>query len=318
MIPEGSLLAALVRWVMFVGLAGLTGGLVLDALVLPRADTLASARRRLASWTSVWLLALLLTSLGELVLRAETMTASGLADAVRALPVVVTRTEFGKVWILRVLLLGVVAVASWTAARHGRVIAIAATLAVAATRSLTAHAADWGNVSLPVLADWVHLVTATVWAGGLLTLATILADVRQDWPAPVTDTIVRRFSQLAGACVAGMLLTAGYATWTEVPSLATLGSTVYGRWLIVKIGGVAVVLALGAVNRYVLVPRLAVGSTRQRLFRTIGGEALLVILVLGCAAMLTESTPARHAHHHHVAAPEHAHVEAAAARHSMR
>jgi len=304
-IPEGSVLAALVRWVMFLGLAGLMGGLVLDVLVLPRADAVTPARRRLASWSFIWIVVLLLTSLVELVVRAETMTAAPFADAVRALPIVLTRTHFGEVWIARVLLLGVVAASSSARARHGPVIGIAATLGVAATRSLTAHAADWGDVSLPVLADWLHVVTTTAWAGGLFALAAVLAPVKQEWPAPVADTIVRRFSQLAGACVVGMLLTGSYATWTEVPSLATLWSTVYGRWLILKLAGVAVALALGAVSRYVLVPRLSRGPTRQRLFRTIGGEAVVVIVVLGCAAMLTESTPARHAHHHHVDEGEH-------------
>jgi putative copper export protein len=300
MIPDGSVAAALVRWMMFVALAGLMGGLVLDAWVLPHADALTSARRRLTSWSWLWILALALTTLVELVLRTQTMTGGGLGDAVRGLPTVLARTHFGTLWIVRGLLLGLVAVLIATHGRHARVIAIAATLGIAATRSLTAHAADWGDVSLPVLADWLHVVTSIVWAGGLFGLAAVLTTVRGEWPASATDAIVGRFSRLAGVCVVGIVVTAGYAVWVEVPSATTLWQTVYGRWLIFKVAAVAVVLGLGAVNRYVYLPRLSRGTTRQRLFRAIGGEAMLVIVVFGCAAMLTESTPARHAHHHHV------------------
>lgn len=301
MTPEGSLPLAFVRWLMLLSMAGLIGGLGLDVLVLPRTDELAPTRQRLTRWSGIWITALALTAVAELLLRSETMSGGGLAGAMTALPVVLARTHFGTLWIARIVALGLAAVFSRAVSARGRTMALMAAVAVALTRSLTAHAADWGDLSLAVLADWLHILASAAWAGGLLGLGIVLGGSRRQWSPSVVGTVAQRFSRLAGACVVVVLLTGGYATWVEVPALLALGVTVYGRWLLVKLAFVVTVLALGALNRYVLLPRLAVGDTRLRLFTVVGYESALAVIVFGCSAMLTEATPARHAYHLHVA-----------------
>jgi putative copper export protein len=301
MTPEGSLGLAAVRWLMVLSMAGLIGGLGLDLLVLPGTAELAPTRRRLRRWSGLWITGLAVAAVAELLLRSETMSGGGLAGAMTALPVVLARTHFGTLWIVRIVALGLAAVSARAASARGRAMALMAAVAVALTRSLTAHAADWGDLSLSVLADWLHILASAAWAGGLLGLGMVLGRSRREWSASALETVAHRFSRLAGACVVVVLLTGAYAVWVEVPAVPALSVTVYGRWLLVKLAFVVIVLALGAVNRYVLLPRLAVGDTRLRLFTVLGCESALAVIVFGCSAMLTEATPARHAYHLHVA-----------------
>ena len=144
---------------------------------------------------------------------------------------------------------------------------------------------------------------------------------------------MRRFSRLVGWCLLAVLLSGTYATWVQVGSVGASWRTVYGRVLLAKLLLVAGVVWFGAVNRYTVLPRLdgdAAPGPLERLWRgrtTPGGagrdspravpsrlhayltrEALLALVVFGCTAILTESTPARHAHHLGVESPMGAHA----------
>lgn len=77
----------------------------------------------------------------------------------------------------------------------------------------------------------------------------------------------------------------------------------------VKVAMAAVLVGLGAANRYWLLPRLnedaRSGAVASRLLTNIRREAVLALVILACTAVLGESTPARHAPHERnaVAAP---------------
>src|SRR5258705_3480318 len=91
--------AWLVRWVGFVALAGLVGGLAVDTLGLPaHAPELGAVRGRLRALRLGSALVLLAASGGELLLRAATMSGAGLGVAVAAVPAVLTRTPLRAVW----------------------------------------------------------------------------------------------------------------------------------------------------------------------------------------------------------------------------
>src|SRR6185295_9707865 len=85
--------AWLVRWVGFVALAGLVGGLAVDLLVLSaHAPELGAVRGRLRALRTGSALVLLAASGGELLLRAATMSGTGLGAAGAAVPAVLMRT----------------------------------------------------------------------------------------------------------------------------------------------------------------------------------------------------------------------------------
>jgi putative copper export protein len=315
--------AWLIRWSGFVALAGLVGGFVVDLLVLPAgARQVAGARRRLRALRIGCTGLLLVVTVGEWWLRATTMSGGGPGTAVRAMPVVLTRTHFGTVWIGRaVALLALLALSS--ASRRGwqRLGALAA-LGVALSVSLTGHAGDWGDLAPTAGIDWVHVVAATTWTGGLVVLVVAVVREARRWPVSLLAEIMRRFSRLAAWCLLTVVLSGAYASWVQVGGLTALGQTVYGRALIAKVLLVLGLAWWGAVNRYTVLPRLATGRSGalERLFRRgravllgsaeippgsapsrlavyLAREMGLALLVFACTAILTESTPARHAHH---------------------
>ena len=341
------IVAWIVRWSGFLALAGLVGGFAVDLLVLPPSpprggegrvrgrggEPMPGLRLRLQALRVGCAGALLVVTLAELWLRAVTMTGGALGAALPAIPAVLTRTHFGAVWMTRAASVVALLLLSCGSARVLRGLGAIVALGVALTVSLTGHASTWGDLSLTAGLDWIHVVAATGWTGGLFVLAAVVVREARDWPPSRLADTMRRFSRLAGWCLLAVLLSGTYATWVQVGSVGASWRTVYGRVLLAKLLLVAGVVWLGAVNRYTVLPRLdgdAAPGPLERLWRgrtTPSGagrdspravpsrlhayltrEALLALVVFGCTAILTESTPARHAHHLGVESPMGAHA----------
>ena len=119
-----------------------------------------------------------------------------------------------------------------------------------------------------------------------------------------------------------MVLTGTYNAWSQLGAVAMLWTSPYGRALLVKLLVVAMLIWLGAVNRYVIIPRLSrhrtsrsIGSRLFRILRLVivgptsraksvlppaqlsvyvTWEALLALAVFACTAALSDATPGRH------------------------
>jgi copper resistance protein D len=297
--PQDLALPTVGRWLGLVALAIVIGGFALELLVLPRdAADLTTARRRLRRWMALAVAVLVVASVGDLVARARVMSGGSLLEAMAALPLVLTRTHFGTIWIARALALVLLVMVSGSRAVTSRATGLVLSLAVALSLSLTGHAADWGDYSFSVLVDWLHAVAATSWTGGLFGLALTMCRDRPAWPTELVGVVARRFSQLAGYCLLVVVASGVYNSLVQVPSFAALRTTTYGVTLLLKIGLSLVLALLGAINRYRVLPGLnAGGEVTDRLSRLVTREAVLAVVVFGCTAVLAESTPKSHEDH---------------------
>ena len=118
--------------------------------------------------------------------------------------------------------------------------------ALMATWALAGHAAAGSGSPVALAANLLHLLALSTWLGGLALVAVSLR------PASRTDdlaAVLPRFSRLAFACVALIVLTGTYLAWREVGSVAALWSTEYGRLLSVKLIAVVALIALGNLAR---------------------------------------------------------------------
>jgi putative copper export protein len=291
-------LTVFTRWAGLVALAALVGGLVMATAVLPTGPTL---WRRTAAWTRASAVLLVVASAGELLLRARTMTGGGFADALRGAPVVLARTHFGLVWAVRAGALVVLLALIGRPSRAARTAACILALGVALTATLVGHAADRGDLSLPVLIDWLHVVSATTWTGGLFCLAVIVLPGAVRWPGEQLAVMLRRFTRLAAWSIGLVVATGVYNACLQVGSLLVLATTTYGRILLVKIVLVAAIACLGGANR------AALGAPTVTRSRYVVWEAALALAVFGCTAMLTEAAPARHAAHARIGGPPPSH-----------
>jgi len=316
------LVAFVMRWAAFAAMATVVGGLALDLLILPR-DARTVDRRALKRLLLVSVIVLALTSAVELVARAQTMAGGGLAAAIQAVPSVLSHTHFGGIWIARFVALALALLIALVPLHLPRMVPLIPVLVVTATTSLTSHAADWGDITMCAAVDWLHVLSVSAWTGGLLCLTRCLLGTARDWPPSIFTLVARRFSRLAGICLLVVVLTGSWNAWSQLGSVSALWTTFYGRVLAAKLLVFLALACLGAVSRYTIVARLGAphrAGVGERLFRRgrlafngrsrdpqeslpsrlralVAREAVLVLLILGCTAVLVDSTPARHAGH---------------------
>jgi copper transport protein len=116
------------------------------------------------------------------------------------------------------------------------------------------HAETASSVRLLNVADqWLHMLAAGVWVGGLVWLLLGLRGLSGAERA----SAVGRFSQLAFAAVALLAVTGVLRAVPEVGSLGALVSTSFGVVLLIKSSLFVVLMGLAWRNRYRLVPRVA-------------------------------------------------------------
>jgi copper transport protein len=150
--------------------------------------------------------------------------------------------------------------------------------------TLSGHALDRDQPRVvAALADLVHLGTAAIWFGGLVSLAFVA------WRAPdaVRPQIARRFSKLALASVVAIAITGVARALTELSAVSQLWSTSYGRTIIVKTALFAPLVGLGWLNRTLLLDAFA------RLRRSALVELAILSGVVVAVGVLTDLRPGR-------------------------
>jgi copper transport protein len=166
--------------------------------------------------------------------------------------------------------------------------ALATLPAVLLTSALTSHGAALPGGAAPGIAiDWLHIVGATAWVGGLMALAALLPLLRTDSTSPpLGPRILARFARLALASALVVLLSGVLQSALEVGSWAALVSTTYGQLVLVKVAFLLAMLGLAAYNEWRARRAPSVG-----LQRGVGIELALGVVVFGVAAVLSGTPP---------------------------
>jgi copper transport protein len=215
----------------------------------------------------------------------------------------VRQMRFGEVWIARAWLALIVAVLAFALQYEGRARRPlgAALLVAAGALALTPTASGHANVSgtLTFLVDALHVFSASAWGGGLVFLAAALILTRRNDRWPLAARVVPRFSTLALGSVVLLLAAGGANAYLEVRALRGFVDSTYGALVLVKIALAFPLLALGAFNNRVSVPRLRAGinssEVRRQFARAIGAELLVFALIIGVTAVLIDEAPAKNA-----------------------
>jgi copper transport protein len=159
--------------------------------------------------------------------------------------------------------------------------------------ALAGHAAGPSSLRLlNLLAQWAHLLAVGVWIGGLVWLLAALV-VRTTGRS--TREVVVGFSRLAGISLAVVVATGVARSVDELGGWRRLLDSGFGRALDLKLVLFAGLVALGARNRYRLVPLFEPGRREgpaaARLRRSVGGELGLAAAVMAAAALLSQLAP---------------------------
>jgi copper transport protein len=177
--------------------------------------------------------------------------------------------------------------------------ALAAGGAVLVFPGAAGHAAQTAPRSVSVLLDWLHLVTGSVWLGGLIGLLVLWRSLPVARRVAGLIVCVPRFSNVAFVAVLLLLGTGIGASVLHLPVLGALWQTSYGKVILIKSGLLAATLPLAATNLLRNKPGLlaaveqpTLGERPARLLRAlVGGEAVIVAGAVFAAALLSSLAP---------------------------
>ncbi|MFM9587831.1 copper resistance CopC/CopD family protein [Streptomyces scabiei] len=245
--PLTSSLYDITRYFAYGALALLIGVAFFLAVVLGGPS---EALRRLlpAGW-----LALLLASAVLLLLRGPYERGTGVGAA---LDLSVLRETLvsrpGLALLVRLALLAAGALLLVRVRRQGNVwgkgaLAGGALLSVglAGTWAAAEHASAGIQVPVAMTSSVLHLLAMAVWLGGLTALLTVLYRA----PETLSAAVVNRFSRLAFASVAVLVVTGVYQSWRGLGSWSAFTSTAYGEVLVAKLVAVLLLLVAAAFSR---------------------------------------------------------------------
>jgi copper resistance protein D len=270
----------LVRWLHLSASMLLAGLFLFEAVIVVPAARKPSANighllgriHQLTCRTALWtLLVALMSWFGWSWLVASTMTGDDLIQCLQSGDWlnVLTGTQFGHIWLFRVIVSLVFGIILWVVARtSGRRSFLRTTLvglsvielvSLAWAGHATASPGPFGIVHL--LGDALHLLTSAFWPGALVPLAAflfLLLKSSQVEAIGLAAPVVRRFSASSLIAVVGMALTGLLNSIFMVGSFRALLTSAYGQILVSKLILFFAMIGFGAWNSFLLKPKIAV------------------------------------------------------------
>src|SRR5207244_5250426 len=214
------------------------------------ADSRAAARRRAYQLIVFGGVLLVLGTLFTAVAQAAAAAGVPLNEAIgRPLSDLLLRGRFASIWwprlgleVVSLCLVGLGGLEGMAAES-----ALATLPAVLLTSSLTSHGAALPlGAALGITVDWLHIVGATAWVGGLVSLAAVLQVVHRGRKSGADGSLARvlvaSFSRFGLAASAFVLLSGLLQASIEVGSWTALFDTLYGELVLVKVGLLAAML----------------------------------------------------------------------------
>jgi copper transport protein len=282
----------LVRWLYFIALALLAGGLGFRLLIV-RGPLGEAGQRRFYQLLGVGVIGALEVGIVAFLLRAEDALQLPFVNFLYGDLSPLAKTRFGYAFVAMTLgyaLVAALVFLAWLSDREWLLWpAFLLALGFASGLSLSGHsAADAGSSSLSELADWLHLSAAALWVGGLVQLAFVI------WPLEpgLRRQAFLRFSRLAPVLIVVLLGAGTYLSVLRLPHLADLWNESYGQVLLVKLGLVSLALAWGGAHHFLVRPKLERGAPLfAGLPRSLMGESAVGMAILLAAAVLVDSKP---------------------------
>jgi copper transport protein len=192
-------------------------------------------------------------------------------------------TPVGSAMTWRLALYGVLGVLAWRLPRILTGLASwlvpAGVAAIAVTIAAAGHASASGMIDLGV--DALHVLTAGLWIGGLVTFAALGQSVE--------PRALQKFSTLAMASVLTLVVTGTLNSLRHLTTVEQLWQTRYGLTLVIKLALVAAALAAAAVSRWRL-------RQHRVPLRSVRIEAALTLAILVVTALLSMTAPPPQAH----------------------
>jgi copper transport protein len=183
-------------------------------------------------------------------------------------------TKFGGVWVVRTIesfILLAVSLRIYLGRAHGRnestffspskgeiLSLLVIGFAILATTTLIGHGATSGQL-IPIVIDFVHNLAASVWIGGIIYLAFIVAPMlkqstmlQESVKASTLSIIIPRFSTIPVTILGVIVITGPFLLYFIESNLDLTLASLYGKWLILKLTLAAIMISIGAYNQRII------------------------------------------------------------------
>lgn len=196
-------------------------------------------------------------------------------------------TSYG--WTVAIALAALVAARIALETQSKRLLSSLALVGVGAALAASGHAAVAEPQLLTRSAVLAHGVAIAFWVGALLPLLKTMHSAERQ------TAELMRFSRAAPLAVIVLIASGATLAVVQLRQFDALWTTNYGLVLCAKLAAVLVLMALAALNRYALTPRIVVkdGFAARLLVRSISAELLVVVVVLGLVATWRFTPPPR-------------------------
>ncbi len=214
-------------------------------------------------------------------------------------------TRYGLLWLIQLALIFLL-IATFN---RNRWLPALATGGIVLAHSFNTHVAAAPDPWLPIAANWIHIIAASVWLGGLGYFFLGLWQARslpQTKRLLLSAELVPRFSNVGLTTVGALLATGIYTAFLTVGEWDALFETTYGTALLFKLAILLPTIGLAALNLLILRPQLQkdakalrknadafdveTDNIAQHLYQSVFGEVGLAIGLL-LAAVYFASTP---------------------------
>ena len=262
---SGSVLEVVLRWLILLSAIVVVGSFAFWALqsrkqtVGPRSPR--RARILPAQWAIAelaWIVFILANVVFLTNAVAVASDASSLDDLGPPLVVLATQTTFGQLWLARVALASVLGIillyrgndcpSSWDR------LALVVGAGLLLSFSLASHSAALPSIAaIAVANDWLHFATVTIWIGGLIQLAVVMAvspgRPGHDGGEDIRWDLARRFGAIATYALALVAVTGLFEALYHVATPFNLVHSPYGRVVVLKTLLVVPLVVLAALHR---------------------------------------------------------------------
>ncbi|UUZ80945.1 CopD family protein [Paenibacillus sp. P26] len=148
-------------------------------------------------------------------------------------------------------------------------------------KAFLGHAAAFQPVSETVTLDWLHLFASSVWAGGLLMMLILWRKDREH-----ALRLYPSFSLAALLSILLLVISGVLSVLLFLPDVRYVTETAWGKWSLVKIALVVLVILTAFFIRYTVARKQA--ASAGNLIRT---DTLLMVMIVGIVGIFTYLTP---------------------------
>ena len=241
------------------------------------------------------------------ILHCSIMTETPLNEVFSILPTFLTKTKYGRFTILRTLFLAAIIVVSFVGVlkdqKWATLSGVILSLLLLVVIAMSGHQGVKGYMNFPFFLDALHLVAVSLWIGGIIFIrfflsAFVKGAYLEFWRN--LTTLTNRFSQLATYCVFIAAITGVLLSFVNVKGLTVLVDTPYGTVLLMKIVLVGIIVIIGGINKFSVIPSMNNMKAEEnseglahgrKLLNLVTIEASLGFVVLLLTSFLTHLSP---------------------------